>query len=269
MSGVNWGKSNFAKLDSQTASLDSQKQSEQSYPSRISRKLVSVRLPTQKLEKYKLWCFINKVDMQDAVEEALDWLTGQPDSQTATINDLIDSNDDRRDEDIASSRSTLNSGQLDSQTASPVDDDAKEGVLNFYSRTTGNRIKENDRQALKEVAHLEPYIIKAGIITSILRAKNRINSFRYCLGAIQEIDEAKPDVSYLHYVIDAFHRRPRSSESKPRRAPAAQTVLPATGAGTVVEPNFQGPERAGKPGPNPTHSSPTSIEEQLSLISED
>ena len=52
---------------------------ESHFKSRRERKLKGIRISAEKLHKYELWCFINKIDFQDAVEKALDWLTsGQP-----------------------------------------------------------------------------------------------------------------------------------------------------------------------------------------------
>jgi hypothetical protein len=52
----------------QTAVVDE----EERYPSRIERERLQLRLPRHKLERYWTWCEINRVDMQDAVEEAMD-----------------------------------------------------------------------------------------------------------------------------------------------------------------------------------------------------
>src|SRR5689334_19754832 len=68
--------------DSQTPSLDVQpsgvldvqpptREDESRYPSRRNRTKVTARLPAQKVEKYKLWCHLNKVDLQDAIERGL------------------------------------------------------------------------------------------------------------------------------------------------------------------------------------------------------
>ena len=49
------------------------------FRSRKDRRLKGIRITAEKLEKYELWCMINKISFQDAVEKALDWLTsGQP-----------------------------------------------------------------------------------------------------------------------------------------------------------------------------------------------
>ena len=63
---------------------------ESHFKSRKDRRLKGIRISAEKLEKYELWCMINKVDFQDAVEKALDWLTsGQPVNHVL-IDDLDD-----------------------------------------------------------------------------------------------------------------------------------------------------------------------------------
>jgi hypothetical protein len=100
----------------------------------------------------------------------------------------------------------LQSNQATKQQRIDLDpDDAlkDEDILLFYRRWTGNQVTEKDRHAFKEVEHLHPNIVKAGILISIIRAKTRINSFRYCIGAIQEAADSpvKPDGDYIRYLL--------------------------------------------------------------------
>lgn len=132
----------------------SQLTSPENYPSRRLRKQKGLRLPVQKLEKWELWCYLNKVDFQDAVEQAMDWLTSQPVSHIL-IDDL---------EDVG------------------TDDD----ILIFYHRWTGNRISQKDKDARETVRRFSDDVCKIGIAISIYRAKAKINSFKYCIGAIEE-----------------------------------------------------------------------------------
>lgn len=172
------------ELDSQTARLDSQPtgqpdsqtasvDNENRYPSRRNRTQITARLPAQKVEKYKLWCFMNRVDLQDAIERGMDWLTGQLDSQSSTY-------------------------QFDDIDDTSID----EGIINFYERWTRNKATVKDKAAHAEVQHLAPHIIKCGILLSLQRAKGRINSFRYCHGAINEMAESGSGEDYLKYMID-------------------------------------------------------------------
>jgi type II secretory pathway component PulM len=72
------------------------------FRSRKDRRLKGIRISAEKLEKYELWCMINKVSFQDAVEKALDWLTsGQPVNHV-----LIDDQDDDEEKDVCKSISS-------------------------------------------------------------------------------------------------------------------------------------------------------------------
>jgi hypothetical protein len=128
---------------------------EKMYRSRRERKLKGLRLPVQKLEKWQLWCFVNKVDFQDAVELAMDWLTGQPVNHV-----LIDDFDEDKENDE---------------------------IIIFYQKWTGNKIKPKDRTVRDEVRRFSNDICKIGILTAILRANSKINSFKYCVPVIEEI----------------------------------------------------------------------------------
>jgi hypothetical protein len=138
---------------------------EKKFRSRRERKLKGLRLPKQKLEKWELWCFVNKFDFQEAVELAMDWLTGQP---------------------VASL-----TGQLDNHVLIDDLDDNKETdeIIIFYRKWTGNNIKPKDRKAREEVRRFSDDICKIGILTAISRAKNKINSFAYCVPVIEDIAE--------------------------------------------------------------------------------
>lgn len=147
------------KLASQTPSLTTLTESR--YPSRKLRRQKNLRLPVQKLEAYEMWCFVHKIDFQDAVERAMDWLTSQPASRM-----MINESDEG--DDIESS-----------------------SIARFYENWTGNKWNAKDREALKELADIEPGVIQCGIMISVIRRAmaadgQKINSFRYCFGAIRE-----------------------------------------------------------------------------------
>jgi hypothetical protein len=127
------------------------------YPSRKHRKRKTIRLPFQKVEKYELWCFMNKIDFQDAVEKAMDYFIGRPDAHV-----LIDASDDNKETDE---------------------------IIIFYQKWTGNDIKSKDRKAREDVRRFSDDICKIGILTAISRAKNKINSFAYCVPVIEDIAE--------------------------------------------------------------------------------
>ena len=152
--------------------------SEQSSPvadvKRVRRVQWNTRISKQLAEKVEIWCFVNKVSKQDATERALaSMLASEHATKLARID--IDSNDGSTEDDM----------------------------LIFYRRWTGNRVTDRDREALKEVEQYHPNIIKAGILITITRAKNRINSFRYCVGAIEEAaaSPVKPDGDYIKYLL--------------------------------------------------------------------
>jgi hypothetical protein len=145
-------------VDAQTPEVvDAQTSSEKFYPSRKHKKRKTIRLPSQKVEKYELWCFMNKIDFQDAVEKAMDYFIGRPD-----VHVLIDDLDDNKETDE---------------------------IIIFYRKWTGNNIKPKDRKAREEVKRFSDDICKIGILTAISRAKNKINSFAYCVPVIEDIAE--------------------------------------------------------------------------------
>jgi len=131
---------------------------EKTYPSRKHKKLKGIRLPIQKLEKYELWCFLNKTDFQDAAEFALDWLTSQPVNRM-----LIDDNSDDPDDEISSIRI-------------------------FYEQWTGNKVSPKDREAMREVLDVPLERVQLGILVGLARtSQKRINSFRYFVPVIWEM----------------------------------------------------------------------------------
>jgi hypothetical protein len=137
--------------------VDVQTSSEKLYPSRKHKKRKTIRLPSQKVEKYELWCFMNKIDFQDAVEKAMDYFIGRPD-----VHVLIDA---------------------------PDEDKETDEIIIFYRKWTGNNIKSKDRKAREEVRSFSEDICKIGILTAISRAKTKINSFAYCVPVIEDIAE--------------------------------------------------------------------------------
>jgi hypothetical protein len=162
-----------------TSEPANQSASPNNYPSRRARKQKGLRLPVQKLQKWELWCFLNKIDFQDAVEQAMDWLTSQPVNHV-----LID----------------------DFEDIGTTDD-----VLIYYHKWTGNRITEKDKEAREQVRRFADDVCKVGIAISIFRAKQKINSFRYCVGAIEEAGEVPLPMSdpaqYLKYLEDGLKKK--------------------------------------------------------------
>lgn len=152
---------------------------ESDYPSRRNKVKIGVRLPSQKVEKYKLWCLLNKVDLQDAVERGLDWVTGG----------MVDQSTGKQ------------GGRETAYQYDDLDNALNDDIINFYEKLTKNKWKEADTESLREVEHYAPHILKAGVVLSLHRVKTRINSFRYCVNAIHESAEAKPGPDYLQYLL--------------------------------------------------------------------
>ncbi len=197
--GEKTGQLDSQLLDSQLPTLDSQPTGqpvtqsekaldsqlppdEKTYPSRRLRKQKTCRLPVQKLEKWELWCYLNKVDFQDAVEMALDKFTGQP-----VTHILIDDLEDNKETD---------------------------DVLIFYRKWTGNKISKKDRDARETVRKFSDDDCKIGIATSVFRATAKINSFKYCIGAIQEAAASpiKDRREYLNHVVKVISGKAKPGE---------------------------------------------------------
>jgi len=147
------------------------------FRSRKDRRLKGIRISAEKLEKYELWCVINKTSFQDAVERALDWLTsGQPVNHV-----LIDDQDDDEQGNICKSTSSS----------------ALEQMAAFYCQWTKNMITEEDHRAMREIADLDLNTVKLGILVAMCRkassrqASRKINSFRYFLGSIREVARSR------------------------------------------------------------------------------
>jgi hypothetical protein len=165
-------------LDNQSQHLLQQRKDiESTYQSRKARKQKGVRLPVQKLNKWELWCKINKIDFQDAIEIAMDWITSEKNTGYLDNHILIDDIDDKVDDEI----------------------------LEFYKNWTGNKISSKDRIARNSVIRLSDSICKIGILVAIDRSKTKINSFAYCVQVIEQMNEelraqnVKPE-GYLEYL---------------------------------------------------------------------
>jgi hypothetical protein len=195
--------------------------------SRVERRKKTVRLPVQKLDKWEVWCAVAKLDFQDLVEEAIDFylnieghLNGRPDAQTPSYQRLDDQIEDEKD--LSSSSSLFPYGRPDAQ----------EQLLGFYAEKTGNVVKERDRDAYREVAELPEAAVRYGIMQSVLLCKTRVNSFRYCVGAIREAADANVSQQVVAFLMATWARR---IEKKNR---GNQIPLPAAGA-EVIEPKFR------------------------------
>jgi predicted DNA binding CopG/RHH family protein len=151
--------------------------------------MVSFRMPEERKKVVKAWCARQGIDFQDfllsAVYEKASCLI--VDNQTNQLVEWSTSkHDDSNDEDLL------------------INDDKP---LSIYRRLTGNRVRQSDKDAAAEIATIAPAFIESGIIMSMLRAAaksppSRVNSFRYCLGAIEEACQQQKTTidSYVIYL---------------------------------------------------------------------
>ncbi|MDX6693455.1 MAG: hypothetical protein QOF02_1058 [Blastocatellia bacterium] len=163
-------------------------QQEQYYPSRKQRKLKGTRLPVNKIEKYELWCLLNKVDYQDAVEFALDWLTSQP------VNQLTGQ--------PANQLTTL-INNINNELV--INDEKANRVFAKYTELTGKPVTQKDQDAYSEISHLDYSIIVSGLETAIRRAGaagSRVNSFRYANNCILDIGKLSAQVAASEPQVD-------------------------------------------------------------------
>ena len=165
---------------------------ERAFRSRKDRRLKGIRISAEKLEKYELWCVINKTSFQDAVERALDWLTsGQPVNHV-----LIDDQDDDEQRNICKSTSSS----------------ALEQMAAFYCQWTKNTITEEDHRAMREIADLDLNAVKLGILIAMCRkassrqASRKINSFRYFLGSIREVARSRMGKAVTERILQTTMR---------------------------------------------------------------
>ncbi len=156
-------------------------QVERSYRSRRERRLKGIRLPVSSLEKYELWCVLNKVDFQEAVDFAMNWLTSQP------VNQLTGQ--------PANQLTTLINNDLNNELV--INDEKAKSVFAKYSELTGKPVVQKDMDAYREVAHLDYAVIVSGLETAIRRAQaagSKVNSFRYANNCILEIAKLSAQV---------------------------------------------------------------------------
>ncbi len=165
---------------------------ERVFRSRKDRRLKGIRISAEKLERYELWCVINKTSFQDAVERALDWLTsGQP------VNHVLI--DDRDDDELKNICKSTSSSTLEQMAA-------------FYCQWTKNIITEEDHRAMREIADLDLNTVKLGILVAMCRkassrqVSRKINSFRYFLGSIREVARSRMGKAVTERILQTTMR---------------------------------------------------------------
>jgi hypothetical protein len=151
------------------------------FPSRIGKKVTSIRLPINKLKHYKKWCVDNDIDLQDAVENAMDTLTGLLASHTAI--------------QPQSQQATLINNDLNDQLV--INDEKAKRILARYSELSKRAVTPKDIQRYGEVAHLsEDFILDVmrRAADSATQAKRQINGFGYFSTAILNTTPTPPPV---------------------------------------------------------------------------
>ena len=189
--------------------------SETVYASRQERTKVTLRLPTQVADQLRVWCATTKQTAQDLVTALLVShfrLDGQP---STDLDDLIRDDDKKQKPAIPSSSTNQSTGRPDGQPK-PSDlltreqlaqlPELEREALRFYQAWFENLPRHRDRIAFSEVAHVARHHILAGIGMSKLRAKSPVRSFRYCLGAIEEVAESAVGPEFFQNVLRHLHQ---------------------------------------------------------------
>jgi len=140
---------------------------------------VTVRIPNELQDALRFIGLSKGLSFQDAVLLAIHGLLaseGLPANGGLPANAICQSTDQMIDDVAGISASSVK--------------ERPEELLSYYAKWTDNPIRESDWKALRAVFGYSPTAIKAGILMSILRTKTKVNSFKYCLGAIEEVAKA-------------------------------------------------------------------------------
>lgn len=156
--------------------------------SREGKALLTSRQPVQLLESFDFWCHKRRVDKQLVLGLA--------------IQAILDGRLNLDIQDSQSARGHPNALLM-------IDDEKGLDIINHYSLWTSNEPRQSDMEALEELRQLPIESVKCGILMSVLRAKGRINSLKYCVGAAKEAANT-PDLNtpeYLRYLEQKARRR--------------------------------------------------------------
>jgi hypothetical protein len=154
--------------------------------SRPNLEQVNLKIPRHLAEKFKMWCYLNRRSQSQAFCDAVNILMGSGGTTDRTA--------------------TCGSGGR-SATTLLIDDLLIDDIISHYEALTGNKASAADRQTLSEMQNQHPDHNRVGILLSVLRSKSRINSLRYCLGAIEEAAQMPPAqareyIGYLRQKVD-------------------------------------------------------------------
>ena len=91
------------------------------------------------------------------------------------------------------------------------DDDLNDDIIKLFTRITGKRVTEADLKDYRSVKHLDPNVIKVGMLMTVLNFKGqRINSFKYMLPEIEKATLSVPQIQspgeYVKYLISKVKR---------------------------------------------------------------
>lgn len=97
---------------SHTASLGND---DELYPSRVNRARASLRVSAAKMHHYRLWCLNNGCTLQDAMELAMDNLTGRQGVKTPTVVSSVCVEDPSSEDSITHTTTEQTAGRQDVQ----------------------------------------------------------------------------------------------------------------------------------------------------------
>jgi hypothetical protein len=160
-------------LGAQSPASWSERYGEPYFPSRQLKGRLSLRLSIDCLDALEAFCRQHGCDKGDVVEHALAQFLGaqretigRPKKKPLGAQSDWAPNHDRKD---------------------LIDDDE---IIIIYRELTENRPTARDRAAAEEIREIPPEIVRQGIALTLKRAPTKVNSLRYCLGAIREVAEA-------------------------------------------------------------------------------
>jgi hypothetical protein len=86
------------------------------------------------------------------------------------------------------------------------DDDLNDDIIKLFTHITGKRVTEVDLKDYRSIKHLDPNVIKVGMLMTVLNFKGqRINSFKYMLPEIEKATLSLPQIQspgeYVKYLI--------------------------------------------------------------------
>lgn len=166
---------------------DKSPKDESNFDSRTQRHKMGIRISNHKYKQYQMWCVLNNITLQSAVELAMDRLLG--------------------DINFVGDKSPSHPVDHDLDRSDDLIDDKLSSIMEFYAHWTGNKIKEADKYTYQDVSQYDTTVIKAGILMTIARAKDKIGSFKYCTYAIEEAAKKKVDESYIKYLIEFIQKK--------------------------------------------------------------